>query len=120
MAGEPTGTGGPDVYNELELAWIKEHLTELRRSADQGILQLTLGIAFVLGLAAHIGGYALRSTVATEPFGLLADLLYSLGFALWTGVTVTFFVQVFPEAKKRQIKQALAAYDRAQRDRRDA
>jgi hypothetical protein len=31
MAGEPKGTGGPDAFNDLELAWIKEHMTELRR-----------------------------------------------------------------------------------------
>ena len=53
---------------------------------------------------------------------LLADVggqllhLYALGFALWTGVVVVVFVQVFPEAKRRQFKQALDAYEAAQRE----
>jgi hypothetical protein len=54
--------------------------------------------------------------VTTEPLGLVADLFYALGYALWTGVVVVVFVQVFPEAKRRQFKQALAAYAAAQRD----
>jgi hypothetical protein len=51
----------------------------------------------VVGLAAHVGGYLLRSSVTTEPFALLADLLYALGWAMWTGVVVVLFVQVVPE-----------------------
>ena len=31
---ETQGTGGPDAFNDLELAWIKEHLTEVRRVID--------------------------------------------------------------------------------------
>ena len=54
--------------------------------------------------------------MTTEPLGLVADLFYALGYALWTGVVVVVFVQVFPEAKRRQFKQALAAYEAAQRD----
>ena len=41
-----------------------------------------------LELAAHVGGYALRSSATTEPLGLVADLLYALGWALWTGVVL--------------------------------
>jgi hypothetical protein len=70
----------------------------------------------VVGLAAHVGGYLLRSSVTTEPFLLVADLLYALGWALWTGVVVVLFVQIFPEAKRRQIKRALDAYEVALRD----
>jgi hypothetical protein len=36
----------------------------------------------VVGLAAHIGGYLLKSSAATEPLGLVADLLYALGWSL--------------------------------------
>jgi hypothetical protein len=54
--------------------------------------------------------------VTTEPLGLVAELFYALGFALWTGVVVVVFVQVFPEVKRRQYKQALDAYEAAQRD----
>ena len=48
-----------------------------------------------------------------EPLGLIADLLYALGFALWTGVVVAVFVQIIPEAKRRQYKEALDAYEAA-------
>jgi hypothetical protein len=94
-----------------------EHLPELRRSAyGQRLLYQSLGFGFVVGLAAHVGGYLLRSSVTTEPLLLVADLLYALGFALWTGVVVVLFVQVVPEVKRRQIKAALDAYEAAQRD----
>jgi hypothetical protein len=49
----------------------------------------------------------------TEPLLLVADLLYQLGQALWTGVVVVVFVQIWPEAKRRQYKQALDAYEGA-------
>jgi F0F1-type ATP synthase assembly protein I len=83
---------------------------------EQRLLYWSLGIGFVVGLAAHVGGYLLKSSVTTEPLGLVADLLYALGYALWTGVVVVVFVQVLPEVKRRQFKQALDAYEAAQRE----
>jgi hypothetical protein len=69
----------------------------LRRSVyEQRTRYWTLWIGFVVGLAAHVGGYVLRSSATTEPFGLLGDLLYTLGWALWTGVIVVVLVQIFP------------------------
>jgi len=65
----------------------------------------------VVGLAAQIGGFLVKTSVTTEPLALVADLLYALGWALWTSVIVVFFVQIWPEAKKRQYKQALDAYE---------
>ena len=59
----------------------------------------------MVGLAAHVGGFLLKSSVTTEPLGLVADLLYALGYALWTGVVVVVFVQIWPEVKRRQLKQ---------------
>jgi len=104
----------PLLRDPRVLAWFGEHLPELRRSVSgQRILYWSLGIAFVVGLAAHVGGYALRSSTTTEPLGLVADLLYALGWALWTGAVVVLFVQVIPEAKRRQIKQALDVYEAA-------
>ena len=96
------------------LAWVGENLTLVRRSASgQRVLYWSLGIAFVVGLAAHVGGFLLKTSVTTEPLLLVADLLYALGWALWTGVVVVMFVQVYPETKKRQYKQALDAYEAA-------
>ncbi len=99
------------------LAWAGEHLTELRQSVyGQRILYWTLGISFVLGLAIHVGAYLLKSSVTTEPLGLIADLLYALGFSLWTGGVVVLFLQIVPEAKRRQFKSVLDAYEAARRD----
>ena len=54
--------------------------------------------------------------MTTEPLLLVADLLYALGFALWSSVIVVFFVQIWPEAKRRQLKRALDAYEAALRE----
>ena len=115
---------GHDWLSDLEeqdrreiLAWVGEHLPRVRRSVfGQRLLYWSLGIAFVVGLAAHVGGYLIRSEVTTELLGLVADLLYALGFALWTGVVVVVFVQIIPETKRRQFKQMLDAYEAAQRE----
>jgi hypothetical protein len=108
---------GPWVRDPRVLAWAGEHLPELRRSvSEQRTLRWSLGIGFLVGLAAHVGGYLLRSSATTEPLGLVADLLYTLGWALWTGVVVVVFFQVVPEAKTRQIKRAVDALEAALRD----
>jgi hypothetical protein len=99
------------------LAWVGEHLPQVRRSVyDQRLLHWSLGIGFVVGLAAHVGGYLLKAWITTEPLELVADLLYALGFALWTGVVVVLFVQVIPEVKRRQFKQMLDAYEATRRE----
>jgi hypothetical protein len=103
--------------HQAVLTWVGENLPQVRRSVyQQRLLHWSLGIAVVVGLAAHVGGYALRSSVTTEPLELVADLVYALGYALWTGVVVVVFVQVVPEAKRRQFKQVLDAYEAAQPD----
>jgi hypothetical protein len=96
------------------LAWVGENLSLVRRSASgQRGFYWILGMGFVVGLAAHVGGFLLKAPVTTEPVALLADLLYALGWALWTSIIVVMFVEVWPEAKKRQYKQALDAYEAA-------
>ena len=103
--------------DEWTLAWMDEHMTELRQSVSgQTILYQSLVAGFVFGLAAHVGGYALQSSLPREPLGLLADLLLALGWSLWTGVVVAVFVEVLPEVKRRQIRQAIVAYEALQRD----
>jgi hypothetical protein len=115
---EPDALAGLGELERRELlAWVGANLTRVRRSVyEQRLLRWSLGFGLVAGLAAHAGGYLLKSSVTTEPLGLVADLLYALGYALWTGVVVVVFVQVFPEAKRRQFKQVLDAYEAAQRD----
>jgi hypothetical protein len=96
------------------LAWVGENLPLVRRSASgQRVLYWSLGVAFAVGLAAHAGGFLLKTSVTTEPLMLLADLMYALGWALWTGVVVVMFVEIYPQTKKRQYKQALDAYELA-------
>jgi predicted lysophospholipase L1 biosynthesis ABC-type transport system permease subunit len=114
MTREGGAGGAPHHYSDEELAWIREHLTQLRQYvAGQRIMLQSLGIGFVLGLAAYVGGYALKASATTEPFKLVGDLLYTLGWALWTGVVVALMVEIIPKAKQRQITKALDAYEAA-------
>ena len=122
MTGEPGAKGAPrpstDELGELErdavLAWVGENLTLVRRSASgQRPMYWILVIGFVVGLAAHVGGFLLKTSTTTEPLSLVADLLYALGWSLWTGVIVVVFVQLWPEAKRRQYQQTLDAYEAA-------
>jgi hypothetical protein len=131
MTGEPGPAGasrppadesaqGQDVLGlegrerEALLAWVGDHQTMVRQVASgQRVSYWIFAIAVVVGLAAHVGGFLLMSSATTEPLSLVADLLYALGYALWTGVVVVLFVQIWPEAKKRQYKQALDAYEAA-------
>jgi len=96
------------------LAWVGENLTLVRRTVSgQRPMYWILGSGFVVGLAAHAGGFLLKTSATTEPLALVADLLYALGWALWTSVIVVLFIQIWPEAKRREYKQALDAYEAA-------
>src|SRR5262249_49678133 len=105
------------LKRDAMLVWVGENLTVIRRSAfGQRTLYWSLGAAFVVGLAAHVGGFLLKSWITTEPLSVLADLLYALGWALWTGVILVAFVEIYPEARKRQFKRILETYEAAQSD----
>jgi hypothetical protein len=113
------GLGEPE--RRAALAWVGENLTEVRQSVfGQRILYWSLATAFIVGLLADIGGFLIKSSTSTEPLGLVGDLLYTLGWALWTGAVVVVFLQIIPEAKRRQYKAALDAYEAALRDEADA
>ena len=102
------------LHDPGSLAWMSQNATGLRRAVSgPHFLYWSLAIAFAVGMTSYVSGYFLRSLAPKEPFALLADLLYALGWALWTGVVVVLFVEVVPEVKRRQIKQALEAYDAA-------
>jgi hypothetical protein len=90
---------------------------ELREDAyGQRILDRILAVAFVAALAAYVAGYLLKPTATTEPFGLLADLLYTFGFALWTAAVVVVLVEIIPEVKRRQIRSPFDSYEAIRRD----
>jgi len=112
------GTQAQDGLGEQErdavVAWVGENLTLVRRFASgQRPVYWIFGIGFVVGLVAQVGGFLLKFSVTAEPLLLLSDLLYALGWSLWTGVVVVLFVQIWPEAKRRQYKQALDVYEAA-------
>ena len=107
MPEEHGAEGDPGRFNELELAWIGEHLSDLRRSvSERRFRNWTLWISLAVGLAAYVAGYLLKSSFTSGPAGLLEDLLYTLGWALWTGVVVVALIEIIPAAKERQITHA--------------
>ena len=110
--GDAFGLGA--LERDALLAWVGENLTLVRRTASgQRISYWILGVGFVIGLAAHVGGFLLKTWATTEPLMVVADLIYALGWALWTGVVVVICVEIWPEIKKRQYKRALDAYEAA-------
>ena len=116
-AREPDLFGLGELERRVMLTWVGENLPKVRGSAyGQRSLYWTLGVGFVVGLAVYIGGYAIKSSATTEPLGFVGDLLYTLGWALWTGVVVVLFLQVLPETKRRGYKKLLDAYEAAQNE----
>ena len=93
--------------------WARTSRCVRRSVSGPRILYKSLGINFAVGLAAHVGGFLLRSATTREPLLLMADLLYTLGWALWTGVVVTAFVEIYPQTRKRGFEQLLDAYEAA-------
>jgi hypothetical protein len=122
MTEDQKSNGVPPMFaDERVQAWMDEHHTELRQTVSgQSILYSSLVITFVVGLVAQVVGYALLSSLPSGFLGLLADLLHALGWSLWTGVVVVVFIQIIPEAKRRQINQALDAYEVFQREKSQA
>jgi len=105
-------------FSEEDLDWIGGHMAELRSSVvERRFRNWTLWTALLVGLAVHVAGFLLKSSVTGEPIALLADLLYTLGYALWTGVVVVTIVEIIPAAKERQISRYLDAYESALRSR---
>jgi uncharacterized membrane protein len=108
---------GFDLEDPYVRAWFQEHLSGLRKGAyGQRFLYSILVLVFLVGLAAYVAGYLLKSTTSTEPWGLLADMIYTLGFALWSAAVVVVLIEVVPEAKRRQVRRALEAYEATRRD----
>jgi membrane protein implicated in regulation of membrane protease activity len=96
---------------------VGENLTEVRRTASgQRPIYWILGVALTVGLASYVGGYLIRWSTTAEFLGLVGDLLYTFGWALWTGVVVVVFLQVIPEIKRRQYKEVLDAYEASLRE----
>ena len=127
MTGDRVANSSPPTSSDEEVdprlddprvrEWFGEHLPELRQAVSgQRLLYWSIAVGFVIGLGAHVAGYLLSSNATTEPLGLLADLLYALGYALWTGAVLVVFTQLYPEAKRRQIKRAIDHYEEGRRE----
>lgn len=104
------GAIDPAMRNPYYVDWMAENVADMKRLVSgQRILYGSLAIAFVLGLALQVIGYVIQASGPHEPLGLTADLLYALGWALWTGVVVVVFVEIVPRIKWRQIREAIDA-----------
>jgi hypothetical protein len=71
----------------------------------------------LLGLIAHLAGYFIGTGTSNTVVTLLAELLRSLGTALWTGCVLILFVQVWPDVQQRGARRKLALYEKALGDR---
>lgn len=110
------GDLGQEERREL-MAWVGQNLTEVRQTAlGQRPVYWILWLGLAVGLMAYVAGYLINASTPTEPLGLVGDLLYTFGWALWTGVVVVVFLQIIPETKRRQYKRALDAYEASLRD----
>ena len=90
------GEDGLSVFGDLGTSRIADlgRRRHLRGSADRGRAATRLldpRDRFVFGMSAYVGGYADMPVVTTEPLRFVGDLLYTLGWALLTGVVVVVF-----------------------------
>jgi putative copper export protein len=95
-----------------DIAWVASHLPEMRRRvAGNEILFWWIGITVVLGLIANIAGFLWASTATGTADQLTADLLRSLGTALWTGAVLVLLIQVVPNLQRRAAIRELRKYE---------
>ena len=74
------------------LTWVGENLKEVKGIASgKRVQQWIIWLSLVIGLLSYVAGYALRASFTSEPLAFFGDLLYTLGYALWTGVVVVVF-----------------------------
>jgi hypothetical protein len=105
-------------FTDEELTWIAGHRSELRRNVSERRYRswiLWLGLA--IGLVVHIIGFQLKASTDGAAVAILAELLYALGFALWTGVVVVTLIDIIPAAKERQVSRWLDAAEEELRSR---
>ena len=95
------------TFTEDELNWLAMHLDDAEGwTREEQVLRRSLITTFVLGLGIHVIGFAMASGVfgpAEEwPGSLAADLLASVGMALWTAAAIVVFLEVWPRATARR------------------
>jgi hypothetical protein len=118
MTDPPQPSPSDETPSEAELNYVAPRLDDLRRAVEGGsILYTWLLLAFLLGLIAHLAGYFIGAGTSNNVVTLLAELLRSLGTALWTGCVLILFVQVWPDVQRRRARRLLALYEKALRER---
>lgn len=118
MTDHPQPFPTEEIPSEAELDYFALHLDELRRAVEgRTILYWWLLLGFLLGLIAHLAGYFIGAATSNTVVTLLADLLRSLGTALWTGCVLILFVQVWPDVQQRGARRRIALYEKALRER---
>ena len=111
----------PEFNDDWMVGWMDEHLPELKQAVSgRHLVYQSLIAGFVIGIAAHVGGYVLLLSAPGGFLGLLADLLHALGWSLWTGVVVVLFTEIFPQVKRQQVKQYVDAYESLKREKSNA
>jgi hypothetical protein len=114
MAHPPQPSSVEEAPSDAELDYVAARLDELRRAVEgRTILYTWLLLAFLLGLIAHLAGYFIGTGASNTVVTLLAELLRSLGTALWTGCVLILFVQVWPDVQQRGARRKLALYEKA-------
>ncbi|HEY7738753.1 MAG TPA: hypothetical protein VIC63_06975 [Candidatus Limnocylindria bacterium] len=109
-------------FSKEELDWMASHLDETMDWArGERTIVWTLVVAFVAGLGVYVTGFAVAHGDLALPAGwptdLVGDLLTSLGVALWTSVVIAVFLEVLPQAKRRQARAFAKAALQALHDR---
>ena len=118
MTDPPESSLIEETPSEAELDYVAPRLNELRRAVEgRTILYTWLLLAFLLGLIAHLAGYFIGAGTSNNVVLLLAELLRSLGTALWTGCVLILFVQVWPDVQQRRARGLLAMYEKTLRER---
>jgi hypothetical protein len=107
----PKGSEGYQ-FSQDELDYLATHYADvLKWVAPQRWLMTSLAFALLLGLVAHIAGWATSSGAgeADDLIALVGDLLANLGIALWTSAIIVVFLEVLPAAARRRA-HAYASY----------
>lgn len=95
------------TFSSGELEWARQNLPAIQQAArSNSVLYISMVVAFILGLALYILGFAISTGGISLPFGwqddLIADLMTELGVTLWTSVILVFFLEVLVELQRKR------------------
>ena len=86
MTTEGGAEGAPHRYSDKELAWMGEHLTQMRQSAlGQRMVLWSLGLGFVLPPALRSNSITALWLPTGRTYSALHDALKARGFVIYEG-----------------------------------